>query len=115
MKSSKTGGAEMVIMDIDMGVGELVVESGADALLEAEFIYNVDDWEPELSYDVDGDEGRLTIKQPDSNIDGIPNNGIEYEWRLDVADDVPLEMEVSLGAGESNLDLQGLQLERLNV
>ncbi|HEX6387113.1 MAG TPA: toast rack family protein, partial [Anaerolineae bacterium] len=41
-QSIEAGGAEMVDVTINMGVGELEVSSGADNLLDAEFTYNVE-------------------------------------------------------------------------
>ncbi len=41
--------------------------------------------------------------------------GSEPNWDLSVSSDVPLELEVSLGVGESNVDLTGLMLDDLEV
>ena len=57
------GAAESANVEITMGAGELAVSSGAADLLEAEFTFNIDDWEPEVDYSVNGDRGRLTIRQ----------------------------------------------------
>lgn len=109
------GGAETAVVDILMGLGELNVSDGADDLMDAEFTYNVEDWEPEVDYAVSGSNGRLTIRQPDSEFEGIPNNDVENSWNLQFNEDIPMEMDVTLGAGESNLDLRSLNLERLSV
>lgn len=107
------GNAEKVQVNIDMGVGELSIGAGAAALLDAEFNYNVADWEPEVDYTVNGDNGRLTISQPSGEFSGIPDGDVEYTWNLLLNEDVPLEMEVKLGAGENNLDLHSLMVESL--
>jgi hypothetical protein len=109
------GNAESVRVDIKMGIGELEVNDGTDNLLDADFTYNIEDWAPEVDYDVDGNQGRLTIQQPDGNIDGIPDDDIRYEWDLKLADDVPVDLRVDLGVGESALELSGLALTNLDI
>ena len=110
------GGAETLKADINMGVGELVIGSGANELAEAEFTYNIEDWKPELNYDVRGDNGRLTISQPNnSEINGFPTNDIEYKWDIRFNNDIPTDLNIDLGAGESKLNLNGLHLTNLNI
>lgn len=109
------GGAETAVVNITMGLGELIVSDGADDLMDAEFTYNIADWEPEVTYAVSGSNGRLDIIQPDGDFEGIPNNDVENKWELQFNNDVPMEMDVQLGAGESSLDLRGLNLERLSM
>jgi hypothetical protein len=41
-----------------MGAGELQVGGAADALMEADFSYNVADWKPEVDYDVSSNNRR---------------------------------------------------------
>ncbi len=31
--------------------------------MEADFVYNVADWEPEVNYDLSGDTGELSLEQ----------------------------------------------------
>jgi hypothetical protein len=109
------GGADSVRVDVGLGVGEVNIEGGAGDLLEADFTFNVEEWEPNIDYRISGREGRLTVKQPDSNVEGIPDDQIEYTWDLKLSDDVPMDLDVTLGVGDSNLDLRGLSLTNLNV
>ena len=46
-----------------MGAGELKAIGGADTLMEADFAYNVADWEPEVNYEVGSETGELSIEQ----------------------------------------------------
>ena len=91
--------AQSVVAHLRMGAGELNLTGGADALLEADFDYNVADWEPEVSYDVSGDTGELTVEQgsgEDVRFGGEARN----EWNLRFNDEVPTELRVEMGAGE---------------
>ena len=106
--------AEEVRVTISMGAGELDIDGGAEDLLEAEFTYNIADWEPEVSYDVTEDVGRLTVRQP--NTSDIPiSGGVRYEWDLRFAENVPLDMRIEGGAGRQDLDLAGLDISDLDI
>src|SRR5215213_6632702 len=99
--------AQSVRAELRMGAGELNVTGGADALLEADFAYNVADWEPDVDYEVTGDTGELKVEQgsgEDIPLGGEPRN----EWDLRFNDDVPIDLSVQMGAGESDLDLDSL-------
>mgnify|MGYP006293209339 CR=1 FL=1 len=108
-------GAESVIVDLRMGAGELTVSGGGDALMEADFTYNVAEWEPIVDYSVSGDQGDLTVRQPDADVPDLAIDNYRYEWDLSFAEDVPMEMTIELGAGRSDLDLADLALTSLMV
>lgn len=114
-QSVELGNVDSVQVEIDMGIGELAVAGGATNLLDAEFTYNIEDWRPEVSYNQRGSMGELQISQPDGEINGIPEDDIEYRWEIALQNDVPMDMEVNLGVGESNLNLGDLYLQNLVV
>src|SRR5690348_10276463 len=65
--SSKTiepDDSELVHVTLRMGAGELRVIDTAQALLRADFTYNVPDWKPEVRYTKTGKTGDLSIIQP---------------------------------------------------
>jgi hypothetical protein len=107
-------GAESVIVEIDIGVGELTVKSGASALLEAEFTYNVEEWTPVVDYRVENGKGWLTISQPDAKGKSAPK-GARNEWELSFSNDVPVELSIDMGVGEARLDLGDMMLTDLSV
>jgi hypothetical protein len=96
-----------------MGAGELNLTGGVDALMEADFTYNVADWKPEVNYDVSGDTGELIMEQGQG--EGVPGGAARNEWDLRFNDDVPLDLSVQMGAGESDLDLDSLTLAGLDL
>jgi hypothetical protein len=96
-----------------MGAGELKVGGAADALVEGAFSYNVADWKPQVDYEVSGERGDLTVKQG-SGDDGRLG-GARNEWDLRFNDDVPTDLVVEMGAGESDLDLDSLTLTSLDL
>jgi len=62
-----------------MGAGELNVSGSADALMEADFAYNIADWKPKVDYDVSGDTGKLSVKQGSGKGVRI-GGGARNEW-----------------------------------
>jgi hypothetical protein len=111
------GGAEDVRVNVKMGAGELYIEPSAansEDLMEAEFTYNVASWEPQVSYEVNDDRGRLTIRQPNMDEFSMGSN-LHYEWDLRFRDDAPLMLWIECGAGDSELDLGELNITRLDM
>jgi hypothetical protein len=113
-KSVDPKGAHSARAQLKMGAGELNLTGGADQLMEADFSYNVADWKPKVSYDVSGEEGELIVKQgggEGSNLSGEARN----EWEIRLNDEVPTDLVVQMGAGESDLDLDSLTLTGLDL
>jgi hypothetical protein len=113
-KSVDPKDAQSVRAQLKMGAGELKLTGGADQLMEGDFSYNVAEWKPKVSYDVSGDEGELVVKQGgsgSSNLTGEARN----EWDIRLNDELPTDLVVQLGAGESDLDLDSLTLEGLKL
>lgn len=106
--------ARSVFAELQLGAGELNVTGGADALMEADFAYNVADWKPRVKYEVTGDTGKLSVKQ--SSGQGVNLGGdVRNEWEVRLNDEVPTDLRVEIGAGESDLDLDSLALEGLDL
>jgi hypothetical protein len=106
--------AQSVVAQLRMGTGELNLTGGADALMEADFAYNVAEWKPEVIYDVSGETGELTVEQ--GSDEGVRLGGeARNEWDLRFNDEVPTELRVEMGAGESDLDLDSLTLTGLDL
>ena len=91
-----------------------MVAGGADHLLEANFVYNVAEWKPEVNYRVIGKRGYLNIKQPSDVVD-IPLGKIQYEWDLLLDNDIPMDLSIILGAGDNTINLGGLSLTSLDI
>jgi hypothetical protein len=109
LKKAQTARAQL-----KMGAGELNVTGGADQLMEADFSYNVSEWKPKVSYDVSGGEGELVVKQGSANsgsLDGKARN----EWDISLNEEVPTDLVVKMGAGESDLDLDSLTLKGVDL
>jgi len=112
-QSVELGDAKAVRVEIEFGAGDLEVTGGASDLLEAEFTYNVARLKPEVTYS----DGTLVIQAPE--VKGIPvlrdMDGFRNEWGLRLNDGVPMDLNVTVGAGTSDLQLAGLSLTGLNL
>jgi hypothetical protein len=97
-----------------MGAGELNLTGGADKLMDGDFSYNVSEWKPKVSYDVSGKKGELVVKQGSSN-SGSLGAKARNKWDISFNEEVPTDLVVKMGAGESNLDLDSLTLKGLDL
>jgi hypothetical protein len=111
-RSVEKQGATSVIATLDMPAGELNLNGGSSHLLDADFRYTRAEGEPHVDYDVSSGSGRLRITQ---NGGGVHMGNNENDWDLKLANDVPLELELKMGAGEGDLHMQGILLTRLQV
>ncbi len=107
------GQARSVRAEVHIGAGELHLSGDAKPLLDADFIYNVPQWRPEVSYEVQGEEGKLRVRQP--SVEGLPRGDSKYQWNLRFNNQVPLDLRIELGAGKSTLLLGDLSLTKLEV
>lgn len=114
-ESIDRGGAETVQVSIEMGAGELLVDSDPMTdLMDADFTYRPSTLEPVIDYRVSGDEGDLEVRTPNSPQLNLGVN-MRYAWDLRFAEDVPMRMAIKLGAGDANLELGGMSLIDLQV
>jgi outer membrane murein-binding lipoprotein Lpp len=112
-QSVELGDAKSARVEIAFGAGNLQVTGGADKLLEADFNYNVAALQPEVGYT----GGTLFVRQPEVN--GLPNlqniTDFRNEWDLRLYDAVPMDLSMDVGGGVSDLQLAGLSLTGLAV
>lgn len=112
-QSVALGDEKSVRVEINLGAGDLALAGGAQKLLEADFTYNVAEIKPEVAYT----DGKLVIRQPEA--EGLPNlrnlTNFRNEWDLHLQEQTPMDLQVKMGAGNSNLQLAGLPLTSLAV
>ncbi len=97
---------------LEMGAGQLTINSGAKDLLDADFTYSDSFEEPHVDYSVDGGVGQLNISQESHSLHfGRSRN----DWDLRFNKDIPLEVKIDMGAGQGNLHFRDLPLTRLEL
>jgi hypothetical protein len=93
-----------------MGAGKLDVSGGADQLVEGSIRYNVNTWIPSITRSAE----EIVISQRNNNSYGFPDGDIVNEWDLQLGD-FPIDLTLSTGAYEGNLDLSGLAITDLSI
>ncbi|MBU9713125.1 toast rack family protein [Evansella tamaricis] len=111
-------GAEMVDVDLDMSVGELILQGGTDFLMEGTFVSQTD---PAVDYNVKGNRGYLNVKEKGSrtfftmNFDFFSSKNNRNDWNITLNESIPINLRVQTGVGTSEINLEGLQLTDLNI
>jgi hypothetical protein len=103
------GAATSARVEIDMSAGDLDVKSGGATLFEGDFDFNVPALKPDIGYAVNGDTGELKVSQ------GSASGNYENKWRLSLGEATPMDLHVTLGAGDTQLVLGRLDLRSLQV
>jgi len=107
-------GAKAARIIVHMPSGMLYIEGGAAQLMQADFNQGAAWSAPTVDYSVENAFGTLTIdQQSGSQFVGHSDN----TWRLKLSDEVPLDLQVDVGAGRSDLNLAKIDLTglRLNI
>jgi hypothetical protein len=105
-------GSEPVRVHVQMPAGDLKLSGGASRLLEADFRYAEREGKPKITYNVSTLGGQLEISQAAKKF----NFGrTENKWDLRLGNDIPMELSVDMGAGQSQVKIGDLALTRLAI
>ncbi len=107
--SVERGAATTARVEIGMSAGEVAVKSGAKTLFEGDFDFNVPVLKPTIAYAVDGAAGTLKVSQ------GSTSGNYDNTWRLSLDETTPIDLQVSLGAGDAELVLGRVNLQSLAI
>jgi hypothetical protein len=109
-------GAEQAQVDVQFGGGKIEILPGSgSALMDAEFVYNLEAFQPKVEYRVQDGQGELVIRQDLSRAAPQAAAQLRNEWRLAFADQVPLEMALAVGASQGTIELGGLRLTQFKL
>jgi len=102
--------AELSQVNIEMGAGSLQLSGGTDELVEGTIVYNVEAWKPEITRQ----GNTVTLSQKTSSNISFPEGNYKNNWDLKIGS-MPLELSLTTGAYEGELDLGGLSITRLSI
>src|SRR5580692_3688596 len=105
--------AKSVRATLEMGAGDLNLSGGSSHLLESDFDYRASSGMPKVDYSISGTTGDLRISQDDN--DNHIRTTTDNHWTLHLANNVPLEIKIDMGAGRGNLRLRDIDVTRLNL
>lgn len=113
-------GAEAAMVDVSFGVGELTLgalPAGAGELITGVVNRPNDRMRIEQSFDMEEDIASYSLEmRGSSGPDAFMNmSGDDWRWDLQLNRDVPMELIISTGVGEANLDLRNLNLTVLDI
>jgi len=111
-KTIAAGEAKSADVTLNMGAGRLSLEGGAAELLEGTFRFRRERYRPEFDYRVFAERGELVVRHRRRL--GFLNSGRNV-WHVRLHEGLPISLKVDLGAGESDLDLRRVNLERLDI
>jgi hypothetical protein len=111
--SIKKDKAKELALDLNIGAGELIVNSGTTEWVDGTIEYNKDQLKPEISYKLKGDKGVAVIEQEKDGLGKVRE--LKNKWKLNLNDEIPIDLHVNTGASETKLDLAGLKLSGLDI
>jgi hypothetical protein len=97
-----------------MGAGALSLQGGAAGLVDADFVSNQPELEPEFVYRTNDGVCEASITQPSGRLFMLAPH-LHYEWHLRCADDVPATIDLESGAGTTNIDLSTVPVQQLRA
>ena len=107
-------GVQRTNLRLHLGAGVLSVQGGATGLVDAEFISNMPELDPDFVYRVTGGVGEVSITQP-TNVFPIPAAHMRYEWHVRCADGIPVDVDLQFGAGTGDIDLSTVPVRQLRA
>lgn len=99
--------------EIRMPAGNLQVSGGTARIADGEFAFHDPRLEPKMEFR-SGDGGGSLKVEPAREISSAKLSGTN-RWILRLNDEIPTDLYVQLGAGESKLDLAGLTLSAVRL
>lgn len=96
-------------LTLAMGAGRLTLSPGSTTWVSGTITYDILDWEP----DVIRTGSSLAIRQQ-ANVKIPSGRSYKNDWDLQLGN-VPMELNLELGAYEGNMDLSGLPITRLEI
>lgn len=96
-------------LTLGMGAGKLILSPGGSAWVEGSVMFDVVDWKPEIIRT----GSNLSIRQQ-ANVSVPSGRSYKNDWNLKLGN-IPMELDLELGAYEGNMDLSGVPLTRLEI
>lgn len=114
--SVKKEQADSLEVEIDFGVGNLLVEGGAKEWVDGTVDSDNEKLYPVVSYKNKRNVGHVELTQKKKRFSFFgPFGNKRNNWDLQLTDDVPVDLEIETGVAESELRLQGVRLRHLSV
>ncbi|MCT4663257.1 MAG: toast rack family protein [Tissierellales bacterium] len=100
-------------IDCVLGIGEFSIKGGSEKLVDAQFEYSNEAWEPQIDNSRVGRIQNVDMKNPSVNLNSL--NNYKYNWKLELSKIKPVSLDLDLGIGEGELDFREVNLKNLNL
>jgi len=102
---------------LTFGPGNLEISGGSagDNLMEATVYAGSAPWEPEVSENTTGPVKTLSVTDKGHHSKEFFAVDAKRQWKIHLNEQVPIGLDVTIGVGDSRLDLGDLNLTALNV
>ncbi len=118
--SQQLGDVDKAKVSIDFDIGELEVNGMTSGSVLANGAMDLADYERlNQEYRELGSTAYLTIGSRGQQV--VPawwfgkRDGDSRDWKININDDMPIELEIDLGVGKSEIDLSQMEITSLNV
>ncbi|KGP70832.1 toast rack family protein [Pontibacillus yanchengensis] len=105
--------AKQLDVELHLGAGKLLVDSGTDKWVEGSIMYSSTKNKPQISYQLNNGTGQVEIKDS-KNVDLNIGDKVN-EWEVNLTKEVPIKLNVNTGASDTSLNLSGLNLSDLSI
>lgn len=110
--NQEIGDASKADIDISQAAGEMNIDALEEANILISGAVSVGNWQEVRSeYKLQGTTAFYFLR----NMNSAPFPGGNWEWELGLTPDLPMELDVSMGAGDMNLDLHEIKLSSLDA
>ena len=96
---------------VTITAGELNLSGGTSRAFEGEFDYATSWARPQIEYNVSGKSAKLNIAQENHG----PLLGPDNTWWLRLNDQVPLDLQIKMGAAKGDLNFRDINLKKLHI
>ncbi|MFC4410064.1 toast rack family protein [Chungangia koreensis] len=108
--------AKQLDVKMEFGAGEFTLSGGSKEWITGSANYNHRKLKPKIEYKQKNDRGVVKVVQNEGINFGFNNfRNLHNSWDLQLTDEIPVNLDVDLGATEALLDLRGVQLHSLNI
>ncbi len=111
VKEPAPSGNDVVRVDLAMGAGKLHLTGGGSDLLSGTIRYNIDTWKPTLTHE----GSNLSLRQEHLDRISVPGTNVVNDWDMKLGGTAPLDLNISAGAYEGNINLSGLHIHDLSI
>ncbi|RDV15988.1 hypothetical protein DXT99_06330 [Pontibacter diazotrophicus] len=112
-KTASASGAKKGKVTLDVPAGVLQVTADAASLVETQVKYSKAEWLPVFTSNDSKTAPEYSFRQKEMS--GNNSKNTKNEWNVNLSKTTPLDLHIKMGAGETKLDLQNSNINKLTL